>query len=97
MQLPKLEGLGPFNQLKPTTFCACIKSEPEFSKSYVVIIFVIFNDLRCEVILFVLLILLEIDNLEKLETQVIRDEEKQFKNTTQYLLKITMHNQTQMT
>ena len=37
------------------------------------------------------------DNIEKLATQIIRDEEKQKKNTTQYLLDITMPNQTQLT
>jgi hypothetical protein len=37
------------------------------------------------------------DNIEKLATQVLRYEEKQFKNTTQYLLDITMRNQTQLT
>ena len=33
------------------------------------------------------------DNPEKLATQCTQDEEKQSKNTTQYVLDITMHKQ----
>jgi hypothetical protein len=39
----------------------------------------------------------QIDNLENLATQIIRDEEKQKKNTTQYVLDITIRNQAQLT
>ena len=39
----------------------------------------------------------QIDNPEKLETQIIQDEEKQNKKTTQYLLDITICNQRQIT
>ena len=37
------------------------------------------------------------DNQEKLATQGTQDEEKQNKNTTQYVLDTTMHKQTQIT
>ena len=37
------------------------------------------------------------DNLEKLATLGTRDEDKQNKNTTQYLLDTTIHKQTQIT
>ena len=37
------------------------------------------------------------DNPEKLATQVTQDEEKQSKNTTQYVLDTTMHKQTKIT
>jgi hypothetical protein len=37
------------------------------------------------------------DNPDKLSTQVIQDEEKQIKNTTQYVLGIAMRKQTQRT
>jgi hypothetical protein len=37
------------------------------------------------------------DNLEKLATLGTRDEDKQNKNTTQYLLDTTIHKQTQKT
>ena len=36
------------------------------------------------------------DNPEKLATQGTQDEEKQNKNTTQYVLDITIHTQTQI-
>ena len=36
-------------------------------------------------------------NPEKLAAQGIQDEEKQNKNTTQYVLNTTMHKQTQIT
>jgi len=37
------------------------------------------------------------DNLEKLAAKGIQDEEKQSKNTTQYVLDITIRKQTQIT
>ena len=37
------------------------------------------------------------DNPEKLATQGTQDEDKQNKNTTQYVLDSTMHKQTQIT
>ena len=37
------------------------------------------------------------DNPEKLSAQVTQDEEKQSKNTTQYVLDTTMHKQTKIT
>jgi hypothetical protein len=37
------------------------------------------------------------DNPEKLATKGTQDEEKQSKNTTQYVLDATMHKQTQIT
>jgi len=37
------------------------------------------------------------DNLEKLATQATQDDEKQNKNTTQYVLDTTMRKQTQIT
>jgi hypothetical protein len=37
------------------------------------------------------------DNQEKLATQVTQDEEKQSKNTTQYVLDTTIRKQTQIT
>jgi len=59
MQLPKGKGLDPINQLNPATFYACPKPGPGCSKSSVVIFFML-NDLRCEVMLFILLILVDI-------------------------------------
>jgi len=37
------------------------------------------------------------DNPEKLATQITQDEEKQNKNTTQYVLDTTIRKQTQIT
>jgi hypothetical protein len=37
------------------------------------------------------------DNLEKLATSGTQDEEKQNKNTTQYVMDTTIHKQTQIT
>jgi hypothetical protein len=39
----------------------------------------------------------KMDNPKKLATQVTQDEEKQNKNTTQYVLDNTKRNQTQIT
>jgi hypothetical protein len=50
----------PINQLNPATGCACLKPGPEFSKSYFMV-FSMLNDLMCEVVLLVLLILVEIN------------------------------------
>jgi hypothetical protein len=58
--LPKGKDFDRIYQLNSATFCACPKPGAGFSKSYVVI-FSMFNDLRCEVIFLVLLILVKIN------------------------------------
>ena len=109
MQLPKGNGWYPINQLNSATFCACPKPGSGFSKSYVVIISM-FNDLRCDVILFVLLILVEIYAREyrranqkwtiqrKCQHKSYKKTMKKNKNknTTQYVLDITMAKQAQI-